>query len=216
MELNTFKGASLTAFFPFLTLILTIAVLNPEFAMGSAISKGADEPSKIEISAKSIEFKATTDRSIVVPGRSISASGTLELSKSEKGVNLMNIKISIPVDKITTGIGVRDNHMQNFITDEGKFPSITFDSSLVNCAGSSSESKLTCQAEGIVGLQGKNHKYTLPISVEKTGSKYEASADFKLLLSDFKIERPSHFGITVDDSIEIKTVFYGESAPNLK
>ena len=167
--------------------------------------------SKVAVSAKNIDFKAKSNLSAIeITGSSQTASGTLDFIESAAGIELQKIKITIPVENLTTGIAVRDRHMKEkiFMTDQGKYPDITFESSSVKC--SKAADNINCLAVGSVGMHGQFHNSEIPVKLTKAAGQYVANADFNLELKDFGIEPPKHFGVSIDNSVGIKTAFVGK------
>lgn len=82
------------------------------------------------------------------------------------------------MDKLTTGIGTRDEHMKKYLEIE-KFP---------NSSYSTKDSTLV--------LHGVKRR----IDVKKDGNVYT----FEIKMSDFGIKQPNYLGISIDDLVQVK------------
>lgn len=165
---------------------------------------------KMSVQAETIEFKAKTNLpALEITGSSKTATGALDMFESQDGIGLRNIRISIPVEPLKTGMAVRDRHMREkiFTTTDGRVPDISFESADIQCAKPAAV--VTCSARGQISLHGQQHDATIPVTLTKDSGRYLAKADFSLALKDFGVEPPSHFGISIENQVGVHVALVG-------
>lgn len=136
---------------------------------------------------KTLSFAVKTN----VPG--VSFQGQLNEADQVKNMNSNNkIQINIPIEKITTGISLRDKHMREKIF---KGENISFNG-LLKC-------KKECLLAGNLKI-GRSLK-KVEIQIIKSSSNY--SGIYKLSLEKFEIDKPEFMGVAVKDEILINFDF---------
>lgn len=130
-----------------------------------------------------VKFAATTNMPGVSIDGELKSSQVINLDSKEKQV--------LPISLFDTGMEVRDEHMREMVF-KGK--DISYKISKKECK----ESK--CNVTVAFDING--------VSVDKSFSAVKSDkttkGKFSLLLSEFKVEQPSKFGVTVEDKVEVE------------
>lgn len=132
---------------------------------------------------------------------------------------------SIDTKSMTTGIGMRDEHMKGEAwLDAGKYPTIDFKLKSVSNMKSSKGNTLEGTATGDFTMRGVTKTVTAPVTLvlmeenEKTkmrapGDLLQLRSKFSLMLSDFGVKgSPNIVGAKVNDSIEVEVNIVGSNA----
>ena len=117
------------------------------------------------------------------------------------------INLSVYLDSIDTGIGLRNKHMREKYLETDKFPVANYSGTIINVKHLSySESEI--ETEGILKIHGIEKKYEISGKLFNYGKLYRVDAGFNVSLKDFNIEQPTFLFISVDDNIILKCVIY--------
>jgi hypothetical protein len=122
------------------------------------------------------------------PAGSFEITGRLKGSITKKGSSFSAEKLTFSVPKLKTGLELRDEHTIKYLSNSGKFKTIT-----VVAKGKDGK------GIGIAKVRGKKKKFKF--TYEQSG-RY-IIAKFKLSLKEFGIDGISYMGIGVDDQVEI-------------
>ncbi len=108
------------------------------------------------------------------------------------------------VATIDTGIELRNQHMRDNYLHVKEHPSAKLEIKSLELKEDFSLTKPQVSEQPFEGLLTL-HGVTNPVSGKfKVGEKREVSADFKIKLSDFKVDIPKYLGITVADEVTIE------------
>lgn len=107
------------------------------------------------------------------------------------------VVVSLKVDSFDSGNSNRDSHALEVL--EGlKFPKVTFVSTKIKPNGN----MLTI--DGNLTFHGVVKPITFIVRREDGASKINFEGKFDVLLSDYKVDRPSLFGVKTDDIVNLK------------
>ena len=117
------------------------------------------------------------------------------------------INLSVYLDSIDTGIGLRNKHMKEKYLETDKFPVANYNGTIINVKHLSySESDI--ETKGILKIHGNEKEYKISGKLFNYGKLYRVDAGFNVSLKDFNIEQPTFLFISVDDNIILKCVIY--------
>lgn len=170
------------------------------------------DSASLVIEGGSVSFDAETNLSaIAVHGKSSKLKGRVELQHQDGGILLEHIEAWLPVKDLSTGMGLRDDHMREhvFKTPQGQFPDLRFTAENVACKGDTKK-EMTCQIPGQLAIQGRDHAFTIALKIRPGGSTYSATGEGIVKLSDYGIERPSQLGVQVEDAVTLRLNFTGK------
>lgn len=127
-------------------------------------------------------------------GSSKSLDGVLQYEGSNN--KLLKLALLVPVASFDSKNSNRDAHMLE-VTDALKYPKVSFVSASVEESGNG-----TVVAKGVLTFHGVSKQVQLTAAKTTKGNLLLFTGKFRLLLSDYKIERPSLMLIKTDDAVD--------------
>lgn len=121
---------------------------------------------------------------------------TSKITAADDGARLT---FTVPMTSVSTGIDMRDEHMNNEYVQVAQFPNavLAFDKAAVTWPTATGEKK-----EGTVKADFTIHGVTKPVDVTYTNARtktgYRVNAKFNFDVSQHGIAIPSYLGVTVD------------------
>jgi polyisoprenoid-binding protein YceI len=115
---------------------------------------------------------------------------------------ISQVAVALKVDSFNSGNGNRDSHGLE-VMEALKYPKVTFVSNKIKASAE------VLTIEGNLTFHGVSKPITIVASQENFTNKVVVEGKFELSLTDFKVERPSLFGVKTDDkmSMKFKVVF---------
>ena len=110
-------------------------------------------------------------------------------------------EISFQLKSLKTGIELRDDHLKNKYLEVDKYPTATLKISDLKLPANLND---IFSFQGTLSLHGIDQPVEGIVSVTSDSKSQKLSADFKIKLSQFKIEIPSFKGITVAEEVQVK------------
>lgn len=110
-------------------------------------------------------------------------------------------EFSFQLRTLKTGIELRDDHLKTKYLEVDKYPTATLKISNLQMP---EKLKDGFAFKGILNLHGVDQSVEGIASIAGESKEQKLSADFKIKLSQFKIEIPSFKGITVAEEVQIK------------
>lgn len=111
--------------------------------------------------------------------------------------NVDQVVVSLKVDSFDSGNSNRDSHALEVL--EGlKFPKVTFVSTKIKPNGN------TLVIDGNLTFHGVSKPITISVNRNDAANKLSFDGKFDVLLSDYKVDRPSLFGVKTEDFINLK------------
>lgn len=127
-------------------------------------------------------------------GVSKDVNAVMVYNKASKTIEQM--VVSLKVDSFDSGNSNRDSHALEVL--EGlKFPKVTFVSTKIKPNGN------VLSVDGNLTFHGITKPITLTVNQNTAASKLSFDGKFEVLLSDYKVDRPSLFGVKTDDFINL-------------
>ncbi len=193
---NPMKAKSTLVLTAFCLTVQLLAATSPIASSLIHLEKAKSEvsflavgtPSSIKIRGKAEDPKETLKGTFTWAGKTISGTATVNL------------------DKLNTGIELRDKHMKEKYLETQKFPQSELTLTSLTLPDSATGEKFEVSQ---VPFQGKLllHGITKPVAgvvnIKKVGSVADLAFDFKFPLNDFGIETPSFMGIKVTDDVQV-------------
>jgi|WetSurMetagenome_2_1015567.scaffolds.fasta_scaffold367118_2 polyisoprenoid-binding protein YceI len=198
------------------TLAAVAALLSSPIAARQAAQApnqpvGASSP--VEVRDGTASFDADTNiGAISVHGKSTGVRGRAVVRQAGEAIVLEQVQAVLPVKSISTGMGLRDEHMRKYVftTTDGQVPDVTFTSERSQCAGGGADS--TCQVSGNLAIRGTPRPFAIALKVQKAGDGYKAKGDGIVKLSAYGIERPSQLGVKTADEVKLHLEFTAKPA----
>jgi polyisoprenoid-binding protein YceI len=127
-----------------------------------------------------------------------------ELQVQDTGEALV---VTVPLAKLTTGIGLRDTHMREKYLETAKYPTAELSVPRVGVKFPADGETLEASAPGTLTLHGKSQAVTFHYKALRKGASYEVHGEVHLDMNDFAITPPSYLGITVKPGVDISVAF---------
>jgi polyisoprenoid-binding protein YceI len=125
------------------------------------------------------------------------------------------MEAAVPVRSLSTGMKVRDEHMQKYIftTPDGQMPDVIFSADGGACKFAGSNRDLSCRLSGNLKIRGVSHAVSINVIAKQQNAKaFRATLDTTVKLSDFNIEAPSQFGVKTSNDVKLHFEFIAREA----
>jgi polyisoprenoid-binding protein YceI len=109
-----------------------------------------------------------------------------------------SIAVSIKVASFDSDNNNRDSHAIE-VLDGLKYPNVTF-----SCSDIKANESGTLTAKGNLTFHGITKPVTVQVTRKESAGKMTMSGEFPVMLSDYKIERPSLMGMKTEDGIMLR------------
>jgi polyisoprenoid-binding protein YceI len=182
----------------------------------SAPRSGADEPNQTtRIQKASAAFDVGTNISAIsIHGVSNALQAKVRIRHNREELVLEEVEARLPVNTLSTGMGLRDEHMRKYIftTQDGRMPDLRFTASNVTCPTADGR-EVQCAVPGMLEIRGIERPFTLPLKLRQESGvapAFRGSGEGVMRLSDYGIERPSQFGVRANDEVKLRVEVAGK------
>ena len=128
--------------------------------------------------------------------------GTFELNKEE--LTKSKVDLFVPVFSFDSKNANRDSNMLD-VVEEYYYPYVRFISSKIEKVDDG------FNVVGNLSFHGITKEFTIPVSLMQDDKRIVVESDFSIMLTDFKIRRPSLLTIKIRNQIDIKVFLVGSS-----
>lgn len=207
-------------FAPTLLTLVTVVLVVPFDSIAEAQTTAArpgDPPAIVEVLGGTATFEAGTNiPAINVHGKSTSLRGRAQVRQAGGAMTIEGMEATLLVQTLTTGLGLRDEHMRKYIftTGDGEVPDLKFVADRSECAPAAGGASI-CQVTGQLTIRGTTRPFAIALKVNKAGETYRAAGDGTMRLSTFGIAQPSQFGVTTTDDVKLHLEFAAKPSPSL-
>jgi polyisoprenoid-binding protein YceI len=129
---------------------------------------------------------------------------TPELSVADDGSSLV---IVVQLTNLSTGIGLRDQHMKEKYLETGKYPSTTLVIPRSALKTPSTGDKIEADVQGTLQLHGQSRPVTVHYDAQVDGTSLMAHGAIRLNMNDYGISVPSYLGVTVKPDVDVHASF---------
>ncbi len=121
-----------------------------------------------------------------------------------------NVVVVVPLGALTTGIGLRDKHMKEYLEVQS-FPQgeLTVARSALKLPSGGASSG---DAKGTMKLHGKTKDVTVHYTASPSGDGFDVKGATHIDMRDFGIKVPSYLGVTVKPDVDIDVRFHATDA----
>jgi len=188
-----------------------VTAFDTSVAAQSIPGQTADIAAAVEVLAGTATFDAGTNISAInVHGKSTNLGGRAQIRQAGEVITIEQMEARLPVKTITTGMGLRDEHMRKYVftAGEGQTPDLKFTGDKADCAsvpGGGGES--ICTISGQLEIRGTPRPFAITLKVNRAGDAYRAAGDGTVKLSAYSIPQPSQFGVTTTDDVKLHIEF---------
>lgn len=186
-------------------LLITLTILLSVFAEAATDKKPQETTKTIDLSSQesNVEFLAVGKPSLL----KINGTGG-KLKGQVKFTNLIvSADCTVPLEGITTGIGLRDEHMKNKYLEIGKFPEATLKISELKIEKDYFKEKgiqKNIPFKGKLKIHGNESDIEGTADIDSDDKNISIQAKTKTNITAHKIDVPSYLGVKVADEVEIK------------
>ena len=177
---------------------LTAAVLTGPMLVAG---EGVDET---EVRGGVAVFEVGTNiRAIRVHGKSNALQGRALVRLGPDGLAIDELRASVPVQTLDTGMSLRDGHMRKYIftTADGRLPDLEFSAANAVCTGSAD--RADCRLTGHLTIRGNAQPFTIAVVATRQSSGFRVVGDSVVRLSSYGIEPPSQLGVRTEDEVKL-------------
>jgi polyisoprenoid-binding protein YceI len=174
-------------------------------------------PLTVQVDKGLIQFDSETNLSAIsVHGKSAALRAEVRAARTAEALVLEQVRATVPVQALSTGMGLRDEHMRKYIftTADGKQPDLIFSAANLRCAAQPGREE-ACPVAGTLSIRGVERPFSMTLKVkQEAGSPavFKASGLATVKLSDYGIERPSQLGVQTQDEVKLSIQFTGREA----
>jgi polyisoprenoid-binding protein YceI len=122
----------------------------------------------------------------------------------EKGEAL---EVRVPLEKVTTGIGLRDNHMHEKYLETQKYPEAVLSVPRAGLKFPEDGQSVDATAPGTMTIHGTSKPVTFHYKAARKGKSYQVKGDVNINMNDYGIGVPSYLGVTVKPPVDITATF---------
>lgn len=201
---------------------LIFALNLKALAAGSTEASAKNTPKPAPLAAettteKTIQFKAANGKveftaigkpaMIKINGEGEGPAGTATVNK-----DILNANLTVNLEKVTTKIDLRDDHMKNKYLEVAKFPTATLvikDFKMAKPFETLGDKETELPFSGELTLHGKTKPVTGMALVTKADKQISGTADFTFKIMEHLDTLPSWAGVKVADEVKIKVQFKG-------
>lgn len=121
--------------------------------------------------------------------------------------NKSKLYFEVNLDALDTGIGLRNRHMKENYLKTFRYPYAQFNGKIVQVERlSDTESKVL--VEGEMFIHGVAKQLRLNGTIQKYNDSYRINSEFKIKLSDYKIDIPSFMFMRISEEIKLVVDFF--------
>jgi polyisoprenoid-binding protein YceI len=147
--------------------------------------------------ASTTGFKVAGPAGLTIEGK------TADMTITDDGAT---VTIVVPLANLTTGIGLRDDHMKKALETNqyGESRLVVARASLKFPAAGAESSG---DAPGKMTLHGQTRDVTFHYSARNDGGTLSVKSNTTIKMNDFGIQAPSYLGVTVKPDVDINSSF---------
>jgi polyisoprenoid-binding protein YceI len=183
-------------------------------ALGVTVNAQTMAPLAVQVDNGLVQFESDTNLSAIsVHGKATSLRAEVHGARTGEGLMIDQVRASVAVNAISTGMSLRDEHMRKYIftTADGKQPDLIFTASDLRCAAKAGREE-SCPVIGKLAIRGVERPFSITLKVKQDGGApavFKAAGAAIVKLSDYGIERPSQLGVQTQDEVKVSIQFTG-------
>ncbi|MBC7925505.1 MAG: YceI family protein [Bryobacteraceae bacterium] len=187
--------------------LVSLAVFTVVLLASAAYANGS-----IEVAGGTANFSVGTNiPAVTIHGKSKALTGTATVNRSGDTLTIENADAKIPVVSLTTGMGLRDNHMRKlvFTSPNGELSDLSYRSGKTECTiAKNNDGGSTCLLKGELAIRGVARPLSLTLNLRDDGSgRFRVAGSGAVRLTDYGIEPPSQLGVRVDEQVQLRFEF---------
>lgn len=172
----------------------------------TTMTPAAPQVAPAEVKEGIVTFDVETNVfAVSVHGESKELEGTVRVLEGSEGLRLEQLEAVVPVESLSTGMKLRDNHMKKYIfeTPQGEVPDVRFTAERAECSAAGGGNQSKCVASGMLTIRGTARPFVIELAVTRDNDQFQVKGDGNVKLSAYGIERPSQFGVKTADDVKL-------------
>lgn len=117
------------------------------------------------------------------------------------------LRVVVPLAGLQTGISLRDRHMRERYLEVQKYPeavlALPWSAVVLPDDGQTLEGTMPAK----MSLHGKTRDVQVKYRLARSGTRYQVQGSVPLTITDYDIDIPSYFGVTVQPEVEASATF---------
>ncbi len=124
-----------------------------------------------------------------------------------------NVKVTVPLGTLTTGIALRDNHMHEKYLQVQTYPNAEFSVARASLKIPAGDDTADSMVSGTMTIHGKSRPATIHYKARRTATGFHVTGDVGVNMNDYGIEKPSYLGVSVKPDVVVSISFDAADAP---
>jgi polyisoprenoid-binding protein YceI len=171
----------------------------------------------VEVTGGTAAFSVGTNiPAITIHGKSKALTANATVSRRRETLTIENVDANLPVESLTTGMGMRDKHMRQrvFTGPDGQLSDLVYRGGKTECAISQDSNAITCSLKGELAIRGVPRPLILALNIrENSSGRYRVVGEGAVRLTDYGIDPPRQLGVRVDDQVQLRFEFMVTASP---
>ena len=130
------------------------------------------------------------------------------LWEGDNPLNKNEFYFEVDLNKLDTGIGIRNRHMRENYLETEKFQYAIFKGNLTSIDTLDNGNTFQVVVEGFLNIHGVDQQYEITGSVINEEKTLKITSDFEIILTDHKITIPKLMFLKISEIIHIELDFY--------
>lgn len=178
-----------------------------------------DDSTSLQVRNGSVKFEAGTNMSAInVHGQANTVTADVTMRKTGGGIELENLKAIVDPKSLSTGMGLRDQHMRKriFADSSDQLPLLEFSAQKATCPDLPQGQDVVCQLAGSLSMRGVSKPFTMSLKVRNDGKAFRVTGDGIVKLTGYGIEPPCQLGVCVLDDVRLRLEFLARPESGLR
>lgn len=120
------------------------------------------------------------------------------------------LRVVVPLAGLQTGISLRDRHMREKYLEVEKYPEAVLELPWSGVKLPADGQTTEGTAPGKMSIHGQTRDVQVKYRISRSGNRYQVTGNVPLNITDYGIEKPSYFGISVQPDIDTSATFTAE------
>jgi polyisoprenoid-binding protein YceI len=146
-----------------------------------------------------VTFRAAGPAGLTIEGT------TSDLHATDDGGNLVLV---VPLANLSTGIGLRDQHMKDRYLEIARYPDTTLTLARSALKLPSGGEPVEADAPATLQLHGQTRPVSVHYQATRDGDAFAAQGRFRINMTEFGVNVPSYLGVTVKPDVDVSATFH--------